>query len=110
MLHHHPLFQAALRWLAAPAHPRLANMLRPYATGFLSFIFSPFPTVQNIRFHTQYRISMTAIIIPASLNTATLLPDCAMRVSRPAEPFNVVPSEEKVSEVLSMSVWSRALS
>jgi hypothetical protein len=40
---------------------------------------------------------MAPIIIPASLNTATLLPDEAMRVRRVALPFSVVPKEENVS-------------
>lgn len=35
--------------------------------------------------------------MPASFKTATLFPDCAMRVRRVALPLRVVPKEEKVS-------------
>lgn len=69
--------------------------------------------------------------MPASLRIATLLPDCAMRVRRPALPLRLVAKVEKVSfwgfarqprggewvrvgggglTVLSSTRWSRALS
>ena len=49
----------------------------------------------------KYSTSTTPMIIPASLNTATLFPDAAMRPRRPAEPLRDVLKFEKVSD------WSR---
>lgn len=49
-------------------------------------------------------------MIPASFNMATLSPLLAITPSLLALPFSVVPMDEKVSDVLSMTPWSRALS
>lgn len=38
------------------------------------------------------------MMMPDSLRMATLLPEAAMRVRRPADPFIWVPMEEKVSD------------
>ena len=48
--------------------------------------------------------------MPASFNTATLFPWPAIVVNRLALPLMLVVMEEKVSDVLSMTPWSRALS
>lgn len=49
-------------------------------------------------------------MIAANLNTATLSPLLAMTPNLLALPLRDVPMEEKVSDVLSMTPWSRALS
>lgn len=45
--------------------------------------------------------------MPESFRTATLFPDAAIRVNRPAEPFIWVVMEEKVSdyEAIKVSDW-----
>lgn len=50
------------------------------------------------------------MIIADSFRIAILLPEAAMRVKRVAEPFICEPMDEKVSDVLSMTSWARALS
>tara|TARA_R110002003_G_scaffold131_4_gene12319 strand:- start:2568 stop:2777 length:210 start_codon:yes stop_codon:yes gene_type:complete len=55
-------------------------------------------SAQKTKCQIQYPTTTPAIIIPASLNIATLFPDAAMRVSRVALPLSVVPNEEKVSD------------
>jgi hypothetical protein len=63
----------------------------------------PLPTpqgtsAQKTKCQIQYPTTTPAIIIPASLNIATLFPDAAMRVNRVALPLSVVPNEENVSD------------
>jgi hypothetical protein len=48
--------------------------------------------------HIIHSAITTAIMIPASLNIATLFPAAAIRPNRPAEPLSDVPIDEKVSD------------
>lgn len=92
---------------------------------------------RNKKLNPHHSTTTTPIIIPANLNIATLFPCCAIRPSRPAEPFIELVIEEKTSDyitlgqvvssgysgkkrrlrkgagrhtLLSMTCWSRALS
>jgi hypothetical protein len=66
------------------------------------------PHQNQLKIHQS--TTTVATIIPASFNTATLLPWLAMTPSRRALPLMLVVMFEKDSEVLSMTCWSRALS
>lgn len=79
----------------------------------------PTPSFTRLRIHfralshqkrlsSQYNTTTTATMIPANFNTATLFPCPAMVVSLLALPFRLPAMVEKVSEVLSMTCWSRA--
>jgi hypothetical protein len=48
--------------------------------------------------HMNHSTNTVPIIIPASLNMATLFPLAAIRPSLPAEPFRLVLMEENVSD------------
>lgn len=65
---------------------------------------------QNIQPEINHKAITAPMIIPLSLNIATLFPLAAMRPRRLADPFRDVLIEENVSEVLSMTSCCLALS
>ena len=88
------------RYMLTPSPPLFCQF--PHCIGWspvsFNLVMRPVECPQTNSPHMNHSTNTVPIIIPASLNMATLFPLAAIRPSLPAEPFRFVLIEENVSD------------